>query len=102
VPADSASPAQFLRSIINGVLPPGESAEIIETRAGTNVYVLTVMPGSRRACGLLLGRLGATMDAIRKLLNVHAGSRGLRVNVSLLNDEERETERENVGVAAVR
>ncbi len=81
------SPATYLRSLIAGLLPPGEAFTVTESEPHPRTFILTIRAGSDRGAGMLLGKMGKTVEAIRRLMAVNAGVNRWSVTVNLYSEE---------------
>ncbi len=93
------SPTDFVEGIIRGLLPPGEPFVVRETYSTERIPLLVIDAQNQKARSILMGRDGATIAALRRLVNVAAWNWQKRVNVELEGDMNRER---NQAAAAVR
>jgi len=75
----------LLNFIVTSLVTNPKAVSIDEQRDGTNLtYNLTVDP---KDMGLIIGKNGQTIRAIRKLLTVRAIAENVRVNLQLVEPE---------------
>ncbi len=81
------SPADYLRAVVAGLLPPEEDFTITESEPHPRTFILTIRAKSDRGAGMLLGKMGKTIEAIRRLMAVNAGVNKWSVTVNLYSEE---------------
>lgn len=75
----------FLDYVVKGLVDRPDAVTITPTeRNGTTVYELRVHPTDM---GKIIGRQGATINAIRALLLVGSAKRGLRCSLEVIDEE---------------
>jgi len=80
------APTELVRTIIASILPEGLDFSIDATQAG-QVLVLTIRSPQAHAQGIILGRGGRNIEAIRRLVTACAAVRGITINLHLPNLE---------------
>jgi len=75
---------EFLEYVVKGLVQhPGAVTVTPVERAGATIYELRLDPSD---VGKIIGRQGATINAIRSLLQAGAAKRGLRCLVEIVED----------------
>ncbi len=76
---------EFLEYVVKGLVqnPGGVTVTPVE-RAGATVYELRLEPSD---VGKIIGRQGATINAIRSLLQAGAAKKGVRCSVEIVEDK---------------
>ena len=78
VSAESASPDPFQRAwlivLVRDLLPPGETCMIDSAPLSPTAILYTIHPGSSRGRGILIGRNGETVNALRRIFTIHLSS----------------------------
>jgi uncharacterized protein len=76
---------EFLEYVVKGLVQnPGAVTVTPVERAGATVYELRLDPSD---VGKIIGRQGATINAIRSLLQAGAAKQGLRCSVEIIEDK---------------
>ena len=76
---------EFLEYVVQGLVQnPGAVTVTPVDRAGATVYELRLDPSD---VGKIIGRQGATINAIRSLLQAGAAKKGLRCSVEIVEDK---------------
>ncbi len=76
---------EFLEYVVKGLVQhPGAVTVTPVERAGATVYELRLDPSD---VGKIIGRQGATINAIRSLLQAGAAKKGLRCSVEIIEDK---------------
>jgi predicted RNA-binding protein YlqC (UPF0109 family) len=76
---------EFLEYIVKGLVQnPGAVTITPVERAGATVYELRMDPAD---VGKIIGRQGATINAIRSLLLAGSAKKGLRCSVEIVEDQ---------------
>jgi predicted RNA-binding protein YlqC (UPF0109 family) len=76
---------EFLEYIVKGLVQnPGAVTVSPVERAGATVYELRMDPAD---VGKIIGRQGATINAIRSLLLAGSAKKGLRCSVEIVEDQ---------------
>lgn len=71
----------LLNFIVTGLVQKPEAVKVMEDRSSGEVHLkLSVDPSDM---GLIIGKGGQTIHAIRKLLTVRAIAEGVRINLTL-------------------
>jgi len=77
---------EFLEYIVKGLVQnPGAVTVTPVTRAGLTVYELRMDPSD---VGKIIGRQGATINAIRSLLLAGSAKQGQRCSVEIVEDQQ--------------
>jgi len=77
---------EFLEYIVKGLVQtPGAVTVTPVERAGSTVYELRMDPAD---VGKIIGRQGATINAIRSLLQAGSAKKGLRCSVEIVEDKK--------------
>ena len=75
---------EFLEYVVKGLVQhPGAVTVTPVVRAGATVYELRMDPAD---VGKIIGRQGATINAIRSLLLAGSAKKGLRCSVEIVED----------------
>jgi len=75
---------EFLEYVVKGLVQKPEAVRITPVnRAGLTVYELRLDPSD---VGKIIGRQGATINAIRSLLLAGSAKRGLRCSVEIVEE----------------
>ena len=75
----------FLEYIVKGLVEHPEQVTVPPVeRAGATIYELRLAPGD---VGRIIGRQGATINAIRSLLQAGSAKKGLRCSVEIVEDK---------------
>ena len=76
---------EFLEYVVKGLVQhPGAVTVTPVARAGATVYELRLDPSD---VGQIIGRQGATINAIRSLLLAGGAKKGLRCSVEIVEDK---------------
>jgi len=76
---------EFLEYVVKGLVQKPEAVTVTPVdRAGMTVYELRLDPSD---VGKIIGRQGATINAIRSLLLAGASKKGLRCAVEIVEDK---------------
>jgi hypothetical protein len=76
---------EFLEYVVKGLVQnPGAVSVTPVERASTTVYELRMDPAD---VGKIIGRQGATINAIRSLLLAGSAKKGLRCSVEIVEDQ---------------
>jgi len=76
---------EYLEYVVKGLVQnPGAVTVTQVERAGTTVYELRMDPAD---VGKIIGRQGATINAIRSLLLAGSAKKGLRCSVEIVEDK---------------
>ena len=76
---------EFLEYVVKGLVQnPGSVTVTPVERAGATIYELRLNPSD---VGKIIGRQGATINAIRSLLLAGAAKKGLRCSVEIVEDK---------------
>lgn len=79
---------EFLETVVKGLVERPDAVTITPVdRNGLTLYELRVHPSD---VGKVIGRQGATIHAIRSLLQVGSAKKGLRCAVEIVEDEPAE------------
>ena len=77
---------EFLAYVVKGLVQnPGAVTVTPVERAGATVYELRLDPPD---VGQIIGRQGATINAIRSLLQAGAAKKGMRCSVEIVEDRK--------------
>ena len=77
---------EFLEYVVKGLVHnPGAVTVTPVNRAGATVYELRMDPAD---VGKIIGRQGATINAIRSLLLAGSAKKGLRCSVEIVEDKK--------------
>lgn len=76
---------QYLTALLEPLLE--EPAKLRIIRTVDDMGVLLCVTGSRNDTGLIIGRAGATVNAIRTLMHIFGRRNNARINVKLLEPE---------------
>jgi uncharacterized protein len=77
---------EFLEYVVKGLVQnPGAVTVTPVERAGATVYELRMDPSD---VGKIIGRQGATINAIRSLLQAGAAKKGVRCSVEIVEDRK--------------
>ena len=75
----------FLEYIVKGLVEHPDQVTVTPMeRAGATIYELRLAPGD---VGRIIGRQGATINAIRSLLQAGSAKKGLRCSVEIVEDK---------------
>jgi hypothetical protein len=76
---------EFLEYVVKGLVQhPGAVTVTPVERAGATIYELRLEPSD---VGKIIGKQGATINAIRSLLQAGAAKKGLRCSVEIVEDK---------------
>jgi hypothetical protein len=76
---------EFLEYVVKGLVQnPGAVSVTPVERAGATVYELRLAPSD---VGKIIGKQGATINAIRSLLQAGAAKKGMRCSVEIVEDK---------------
>jgi predicted RNA-binding protein YlqC (UPF0109 family) len=76
---------EFLEYVVKGLVQnPGAVNVTPVERAGATVYELRLAPSD---VGKIIGKQGATINAIRSLLQAGAAKKGMRCSVEIVEDK---------------
>jgi predicted RNA-binding protein YlqC (UPF0109 family) len=79
---------EFLEYVVKGLVQKPEAVRITPVnRAGLTVYELRLDPSD---VGKIIGRQGATINAIRSLLLAGSAKRGLRCSLEIVEEGQKE------------
>ena len=74
----------FLEYVVKGLVSKPEDVTVTPVeRVGTTVYELRMDPGD---VGKIIGKQGATINAIRSLLQAGSAKKGLRCSLEIVED----------------
>ena len=77
---------EFLEYVVKGLVQKPDAVTVTPVqRAGATVYELRMDPGD---VGKIIGRQGATINAIRSLLLAGSAKKGLRCSVEIVEDKQ--------------
>ena len=77
---------EFLEYVVKGLVQDAGAVSITPVeKAGTTIYELRMDPGD---VGKIIGRQGATINAIRSLLLAGSAKKGLRCSVEIVEDKQ--------------
>jgi len=78
---------EFLAYVVKGLVQKPEAVSITPVeRAGATVYELRLDPAD---VGKIIGRQGATINAIRSLLQAGGAKKGVRCSVEIVEDGQK-------------
>ncbi|HEX7652380.1 MAG TPA: KH domain-containing protein [Verrucomicrobiae bacterium] len=76
---------EFLEYVVKGLVQDAGAVTVTPVeRAGATIYELRLAPAD---VGKIIGRQGATINAIRSLLQAGAAKKGLRCSLEIVEDK---------------